>query len=247
MAELGYPIFAGHSSSRETGVIQLNSSTSLSLKRLRYALTNAIAQGLKLAIFNSCDGLGLAAQLADLHIPQVIVMREPVPNTVAQEFLQHFLTTFSNGHSLYASVRQARERLQGLENEFPCATWLPVICQNPAEEPATWNEWCGSQPQQDSGAISPARHRSGFTNPALRTILLISVIVTGLVMGVRYLGVLQTWELQAFDQLMRLKPDEEQDQRVLVVTITEDDLQLPQQKQRHGSLSDRALAELLKN
>jgi hypothetical protein len=75
-----------------------------------------------------------------LHIPQIIVMREPVPNKVAQEFLKNFLTAFAGGQSLYTSVREAREKLQSLEAEFPCATWLPVICQNPAELPVTWKE-----------------------------------------------------------------------------------------------------------
>ncbi|NJL10173.1 MAG: hypothetical protein HC908_08410 [Calothrix sp. SM1_7_51] len=57
-------------------------------------MTKAIQKGLKLAIFNSCEGLGLARQLASLHIPQVIVMREPVPDKVAQEFLKYFLQFF---------------------------------------------------------------------------------------------------------------------------------------------------------
>jgi hypothetical protein len=36
-----------------------------------------------------------------LQIPQAIVMREPVPDKVAQEFLKHFLKAFSRGKSLY--------------------------------------------------------------------------------------------------------------------------------------------------
>jgi len=133
--------FAGHSSSQEggnSGVIQLNDTESLSLTQLRYALTIAIRNGLKLAIFNSCDGLGLANELADLQIPQAIVMREPVPDRVAQKFLQHFLKYFSKGESFYLAVRQAREKLQGMEGEFPCASWLPVIFQNPAEKSLIW-------------------------------------------------------------------------------------------------------------
>jgi hypothetical protein len=34
---------------------------------------------------------------------------------------------------VYQAVRSAREQLQGLEDRYPCASWLPVICQNPAE------------------------------------------------------------------------------------------------------------------
>ena len=138
--------FAGHSCSKEKGLLQINQTDTITLEQLKYALKQAISRGLKLAIFNSCDGLGLAQQLQDLHIPQVIVMREPVPDVVAQEFLKYFLAEFSSGKSLYAAVRSARERLQGLEGEYPCATWLPVIFQNPAEPPMIWshnarNKW----------------------------------------------------------------------------------------------------------
>ncbi len=127
--------FAGHSASQEdgsTGQIHINQNDSVSPRDLRNALRKAILGGLQLAIFNSCDGLGLAQEIGDLNIPQIIVMRKPVPDFVAQEFLRHFLKVFASGTSLYLAVREARERLQGLEKEFPCASWLPVICQNPA-------------------------------------------------------------------------------------------------------------------
>jgi CHASE2 domain-containing sensor protein len=227
--------FAGHSSSQDQGLLKLNATENLALSKLRNALKKAIESGLKLAIFNSCDGLGLAQQLEDLHIPQVIVMREPVSDAVAQEFLKHLLTAFSSGQSLYTAVREARERLQGLEGKYPCASWLPVICQNPAEIPTTWQDWCESQ---HNHADLPGDRR-------LRAVLLTSMLVTACVMGARYLGVLQPLELQALDQFTQLRPDEGQDSRLLVVTITEDDLQLPEQKQRKGSLSDLALTRLL--
>jgi hypothetical protein len=133
--------FSGHSSSKwdgENGWIYINQTDKLTIDQLENALRTAIEQGLQLAIFNSCDGLGLARQLASLHIPQIIVMREPVPDRVAQEFLKNFLTALASGKSFHMAVRQSREMLQGLENEFPCATWLPVICINPAEVPMAW-------------------------------------------------------------------------------------------------------------
>ncbi len=132
--------FAGHSSTQEDiGRIYINETESLRMEQLRYAMRTAVSNGLRLAIFNSCDGLGLARSLFDLHIPQVIVMREPIPDEVAQKFLRYFLEDFSSGTSCYLSVRRARERLQGIEDRFPCATWLPIICQNPAEIPLTWS------------------------------------------------------------------------------------------------------------
>lgn len=239
--------FAGHSRSEgETGRIYINQTDSLMIGELRNGLKKAIQRGLQLAIFNSCDGLGLAQELADMHIPQVIVMREPVPDAIAQEFLRHFLVAFSGGQSLYASVREARERLQTLESQFPCATWLPTICQNPAEVPTTWQEWCSAK-ERDSARRKAERQQRQLLPSRKRcsTLLLASTLITALVMGGRWLGLLQPVELQAYDQLLRLRADEAQDQRLLIVTITEADFQLPEQQQRKGSLSDRALARLL--
>ena len=233
--------FAGHSSSQAQGELQLNADQSLTLEQLKYGLRGAIARGLKLAIFNSCDGLGLARSLADLSIPQVIVMREPVPDRVAQAFLKHFLSAFAQNQSLYASVRTAREQLQGLEADYPCASWLPAIYQNPAEAPTTWQQW-----QTDKAPAAPSRfpRRMSLSN-GLRTVVLSSLIVTALIAGGRQLGWLQSWELQAYDQLMRLRPVEAPDPRLMIVAVTEEDFQLPQQSPRQGSLSDLALEQLL--
>ncbi|MDZ8189160.1 MAG: CHASE2 domain-containing protein [Nostoc sp. ChiSLP02] len=76
-------------------------------------------------------------------------------------------------------------------------------------------------------------------------VLMLAVIVTTLIMGVRHLGLLQAAELAAFDRLLRLRPSEKPDPRLLVVGIAEDDFKLPEQQQRKGSLSDRALALLV--
>jgi hypothetical protein len=104
-------------------------------------LTQSINHGLKLTIVNSCDGLGLANELADLQIPQMIVMRQPVPDAVAQAFLSSFLQRFAQGQPFYQAVRTAREQLHDLEDQNPCASWLPVIIQNPATLPPTWQDF----------------------------------------------------------------------------------------------------------
>ncbi|MBW4636554.1 MAG: CHASE2 domain-containing protein [Iphinoe sp. HA4291-MV1] len=249
--------FAGHSSSKadgETGFIHINPTERLAIGQLRNALKKAIERGLQLAIFNSCDGLGLAQQLDDLHIPQMIVMREPVPDKVAQEFLKRFLRGFADGKSFYLAVREAREQLQGLESEFPGASWLPVICQNPALASPTWKELRektkGDAPKEppqggerSQSASSLWEHRQPKLN--FKTVLMISFIVTSLLMGVRWLGMLQAWELQAFDHFMRARLQEKQDSRLLIVTVSEDDLKLKEQQQGKGSLSNIALARLL--
>ena len=130
--------FAGHSSTHADGNdanIWLNEQEYLSPQKLRNSLEKAVRNGLKLAIFNSCDGLGLARQLETLQIPHVIVMREPVHDEVAQKFLKGFLTSFAEGASLHEAVREARDQLRLIENRSPNASWLPVIFQNPEEPP----------------------------------------------------------------------------------------------------------------
>lgn len=151
--------FAGHSSSdsSEKGRLYINEEpqNSLTIDELSEALSAAIENGLQLAIFNSCNGLGLANQLAHLNIPQVIVMREPVPNQVAQHFFQSFLATYvQQGLPLYAATKQSRRQLQALEGDFPGATWLPILCQNPAEKPLMWHEL--SRRSQKAPAPNPA-------------------------------------------------------------------------------------------
>ncbi|QDL10865.1 hypothetical protein DP113_25715 [Brasilonema octagenarum UFV-E1] len=136
--------FAGHSSSEENGtrgLIELNPDETITIGDLKPALREAVEEGLQLAIFNSCDGLGIARELADLHIPQIIVMREPVPDVVAQKFLQRFLEAFVGERSVNLAVRRARERIHHLEVKYPGVTWLPTVFQNPAEPSLTGNEF----------------------------------------------------------------------------------------------------------
>ena len=81
----------------------------------------------------------MAQDLEKLDLPQAIVMREPIPDVVAHNFLKYFLREFSGGKSLYMAVRNARERLHDdWENRLPGASWLPTICQNLAAKPLLW-------------------------------------------------------------------------------------------------------------
>ncbi|MEM1241638.1 MAG: CHASE2 domain-containing protein [Cyanobacteria bacterium P01_H01_bin.26] len=225
--------FAGHSTSQAVSdsgeVIEqlfLNPQEQLSIAHLKYALKASINRGLKLAIFNSCDGLGLARALGDLNLPQLIVMREPVTDRVAHTFLQNFLQVFSNGEAFYTAVRYAREQLQGLESSSPCASWLPVIYQNPAEVPLVWPQSLKQRRRRKILAQGRGSRSTSTRATNLRNLLLTSVVMTFLIMTVRGLGLLQPLELSAYDSLMVARPVEWEaaiDERLLVVEITEDD------------------------
>ena len=165
--DIGYHIFifTGHSGSREDGKIgwiEANERESLTIEEFRDALGEAINKGLQLAIFNSCDGLGLANQLAELNLPQSIVMREPVPDQVAVEFLQYFFNEFTCNKSLFASVQKARKRLEPFKSRYPGAVWLPTLCLNPLGELFTWQEISGNR--SDLQNILPSEIISNTTS-----------------------------------------------------------------------------------
>ncbi|MGB3536366.1 MAG: CHAT domain-containing protein [Microcoleaceae cyanobacterium] len=133
--------FAGHSQTvAEKGRIYINQHLEyLTIDDLKYGLKKACRNGLTIAIFNSCEGLGLASELEVLNIPQIIVMREQVPDVVAQVFLKYFLVAFAvDSKSFYQAAKEARLKLHGLEDKYPCASWLPAICQNAATTPPRW-------------------------------------------------------------------------------------------------------------
>jgi WD40 repeat protein len=165
--------FAGHSKTEgQQGKIFINSEESLTIANLKYALQKAVDRGLKLAIFNSCDGLGLAFELQQLCIPQIIVMREPVPDEVAQVFLKEFLSEFSIGQSLYQAIRNARTKLHGLEDRFPWASSLPIVINNPAVETPLWPLPLASEVEKTSLKYNLERQKIKTAQEQLRKIQL---------------------------------------------------------------------------
>ncbi|CCQ69684.1 hypothetical protein CWATWH0402_3457 [Crocosphaera watsonii WH 0402] len=202
--------FAGHSDSQGgRGQMGLSPESLCSIEELRFSFQYAISRGLQLAIFNSCSGLGFANQLQDLSMPQVIVMSREIPDFIAQNFLKEFLGHLSDGESFHLSVRHARQTLLNSENDFPNASWLPVICQNPAAIPPTWNSL------KNHGKL------------LWKIPLTATAIVSTAVIGIRFLGGFQGLELAAYDHFMRsrhffgIMPYEKIDDKILVITGNE--------------------------
>ncbi|MEO0807419.1 MAG: CHAT domain-containing protein [Cyanobacteria bacterium J06643_4] len=119
-------LFAGHSTADHQ--LRINKTETLRLKDLRHGLTQAIKNDLKLLILNTCDSLQLIEDLG-CSVPSIIAMRELVPDRVAHSFLKYFLSASARGNTITQSVRIARERLQGIEGQYPFATWLPILCE----------------------------------------------------------------------------------------------------------------------
>lgn len=221
--------FAGHSDSdpqQPESRIYLNRTHDyLTLDDLENTLKRSVDMGLKLAIFNSCNGLGIARYLvAKLNIPVAIAMREPVPNRVAQEFLDYFLLEYAYHHqSLGIAVRRARQRIDDKwKQQFPGVDWLPVICQNPAQRPPVWNEL--------------------YRRLSLKQVAIANLTLTLIVLFIRVLGILQPLELFALDRLMLLRPAEPPDEKLLIVGITESDITALDE----FPISDKTVVKLLK-
>jgi CHASE2 domain-containing sensor protein len=231
--EQGWDIlfFAGHSQTQDqVGYLRINADLSLSLTELKHGLGKAIANGLQIAFFNSCDGLDLAHQLSELSMPYTIVMREAVADRVAHTFVQYFLQAFAQNKPCHLAVRLARERLEGLETDFPCASWMPIIWQNPTALPLRWSD------------LRPQNHSPSRTIQPLpwQRLLALSLCVTASVIAGRWMGLFEPLELNAYDSLLRQRTAEPTDDRILVIEIGQDETNT------YGyPLSDRVLTDLI--
>ncbi|NEQ81265.1 MAG: CHASE2 domain-containing protein, partial [Moorea sp. SIO2I5] len=139
-----------------------------------------------------------------------------------------------------------------IEDEFPCATWLPIICQNPAAAPPTWeglrnNNITGLYPVPTRKPSPPPPPPPPCPNPlTFVKVLVSSLVITCFLIVIQQLGLLQGLELKAFDHLINRRPAEFPDSRIIVVEVTEEDIEAQQSDLRPAtSLSDRSLKQLL--
>ena len=75
----------------------------------------------------------------------------------------------------------------------------------------------------------------------LPVVAISTLMIAGVVLGVRHLGGMQPLELLAWDQMVRLRPDAGSDPRLLVVAVTEEDIR----RFKKWPLSDQAIAQAL--
>ena len=78
----------------------------------------------------------------------------------------------------------------------------------------------------------------------LQTVLLTSLALTVPIVGIRFLGGFEGSELAAYDDFVRRRPAEAKDDRVVVVTVSDDDIEALQQYPIHDGTLAEALATL---
>ncbi len=107
-------LFLGHSDADPSGGgrLHLGDGSWVSAAAFQSELQTAAANGLALALFNSCSGLELARSSVAAGIPWALCFREPVPCHAASMGFSALLSALEEGDDLFASVRRAREGLR---------------------------------------------------------------------------------------------------------------------------------------
>jgi CHASE2 domain/CHAT domain len=129
--------FAGHSNETAMtgGELGIAPGVSISISEIAPQLSTAKKRGLQVAIFNSCSGLNIAESLIDMGFGQVIVMREPIHNRVAQEFLVRFLQGLAKHQDVYESVMGARQFLRmDKSHTYPSSYLVPSLFCHPGSK-----------------------------------------------------------------------------------------------------------------
>ncbi len=140
--------FAGHSNETQMtgGELGIAPGEFLHIKDISHQLEIAKNNGLQFALFNSCNGLKIAESLINLGLSQVAVMREPIHNQVAQEFLLQFLQNLAEYKDVQESLTAACKFLK-VEKSFtyPSAYLIPSLFRYPNTQwfrlqPSGWRE-----------------------------------------------------------------------------------------------------------
>lgn len=136
--ERGWDIlfFAGHSNETELtgGEFHIAPGVSMSVSDIEAPVKTAIKEGLQFAIFNSCSGISIAQSLIDLGLNQVAVMREPIHNQVAQEFLVAFTQSLAAYKDVAEALLDACQSFQKPMTEFPSAHLIPSLFCRPGSD-----------------------------------------------------------------------------------------------------------------
>lgn len=147
-------VFAGHSdeSPGTGGKLELAPDVSLAIWEIDAPLAIAIQRGLRLAIFNSCSGLQIAEALIRQGLSQVLVMREPIQDQVAQTFLKQLCQQLARCHDVSTALQTVYQYFLAEQISYPSAYLVPSLFCHPDPQAAVfqiepsrlkrfWHQW----------------------------------------------------------------------------------------------------------
>jgi hypothetical protein len=184
------------------GTIYLDKNTPIPISKIKQDLKQAVDRGLQIAIFNCCSGLGLAAELADLNLPYLIVMRSQISDQLAQQFCQDLLLRYSQGHPFTTAFQYARARLKPASDRLDeFESWLPMLLHNPNSPHVTWQQICRSWWHLPiPPAIASASQWLAKPRNLPLTWLGVSLLSTGITLGIGLLPPLKNLEDLVIDR-----------------------------------------------
>lgn len=140
-------LFAGHSNETAGGELGIAPNVSIQIRDIEPQLLRAKELGLQFALFNSCKGINLATSLINLGLNQVVILREPIENRVAQEFLVRFLQSLARHEDVHEAMIAASQHLATDKKlTYPSAYLVPSLFRHPGTTlyripPRGWRYW----------------------------------------------------------------------------------------------------------
>lgn len=145
--------FFGHSNESNFlgGELSLAPRHSIFIREIEPALVQAKQHGLQFAFFNSCKGMDIADSLINLGFNQVAIMREPIHDRAARDFLIQFLRSLAAYKDVCTSMREACQFFNQQETRltYPSTHLIPsLFCHPEAElfrlQQQSWKRWLPS-------------------------------------------------------------------------------------------------------
>ncbi|MGB3493185.1 MAG: CHASE2 domain-containing protein [Elainellaceae cyanobacterium] len=141
--------FAGHSNEKQGqgGELGIAPNGYVRMADMKPLLAIAQQNGLQFALFNSCNGLNLAESLIDLGLSQVIIMREPIHNSVAELFFIHFAQSLAQHKDVHECMLDACQELKTKTAlTYPAADLVPSLFRYPNSDlfcipKRGWRDW----------------------------------------------------------------------------------------------------------
>lgn len=195
-------------------------------------------------------------------VPQ-LEMPQALASAIWMDFSSHdsdFLSSFGQLYRILKSnpdYVQAHTRLlvKALEWEQSAYDDSLLLRGRELANASTWLQQAAQQtppPTDRHRTYIQASQALPFRRITLRSAVLMAATATGFVLAARLLGGLQGAELQAYDHLLRQRPNEAPDDRFLIVTVDENSGSLLRQRlitgdyePTIGTLPDAALEETL--
>ncbi|WP_293132402.1 CHAT domain-containing protein [Microcoleus sp. bin38.metabat.b11b12b14.051] len=186
--------FAGHSNSdwnAANGLLYINQNpdnNTITVEELKSGLKQAISNGLQLLIFNSCSSLGIATDIVaeGLHLPSIIVMRAPLPDPIAHDFVKSLFEYLALGDPLFLAVRKAKNDLLSWEPRFPGASGIPMLCQHPTFDEFILPRWKAENPVNPPFSEAQAGDRPNHGNFMIPTQLMQRASISLAVVAIGY-------------------------------------------------------------